>query len=65
MTWDELVAEWKQLQGKIQAEWGRLTSDDLAAVEGQRDRLVGKVQERYSVTKEEAQRQVDAWMDQL
>lgn len=65
MTWNELLADWKQLQGKIQAEWGRLTSDDLAAVEGHRERLVGKIQERYELEKAEAERKLDDWLSQL
>lgn len=65
MTWTELLADWKQFKGKIQAEWGRLTSDDLAAVEGQRERLVGKIQERYELDKAEAERKLDDWLRQL
>ena len=65
MTWDEFLANWQQVKGKLQAEWSRITSDDLAAIEGQRDRLVGKIRERYSIGKEEAQRQVDEWIDRL
>lgn len=65
MTWTELLADWKQFKGKIQAEWGRLTSDDLAAVEGQRERLVGKIQERYELDNAEAERKLDDWLRQL
>lgn len=65
MTFDELLANWQRLKGKAQAEWGRLTSDDLAAVEGQRERLIGKVRERYALSKEEAQKRVDAWLDRI
>jgi len=65
MTWDEFLADWQQVKGKLQAEWNRLTSDDLAAIEGQRERLIGKIRERYSIGKEEAQRRLDAWIDGL
>lgn len=65
MTWDELTARWDQLTGKVQAEWGRLTGDDVASIQGHRDRLVGKLRERYAIGKDEAERRIDAWLDQL
>jgi uncharacterized protein YjbJ (UPF0337 family) len=65
VTWDEFLADWQQVKGKLQAEWNRLTSDDLAAIEGQRERLIGKIRERYAIGKEEAQRRLDAWIDRL
>ncbi len=65
MTWDELTANWQQVQGKLRAEWSRLTNDDLAAIEGQRDRLIGKIRERYAIGKEEAERRLDDWIDRL
>ena len=65
MTWEELTGRWEQLKGQVKTQWGRLTDDDLAEVEGQRDQLVGKVRERYAIAQEEAQRQVDEWLDRL
>ncbi|MEA3641445.1 MAG: CsbD family protein [Lamprobacter sp.] len=59
MNWDEIKGKWNQLQGQAKTRWAKLTDDDLLAVEGQKDKLVGKIQERYGITKEEAERQVD------
>ncbi|MDZ7706304.1 MAG: CsbD family protein [Trueperaceae bacterium] len=61
MNWDQIQGKWKQMMGDVKRHWGKLTDDDLQVVEGNRDRLVGKIQERYGVTKEEAQKQVDDW----
>jgi uncharacterized protein YjbJ (UPF0337 family) len=65
MNWDQIEGNWKQLRGKAQQKWGDLTNDDLDVVEGRRDQLVGKIQERYGVAKEEAERQVDAWVNSV
>ncbi|MFH5802748.1 CsbD family protein [Alienimonas sp. DA493] len=59
MNWDRVAGNWKQLKGKAKTEWGKLTDDDLDVVDGQRDVLIGKVQERYGITRDEAERQVD------
>jgi uncharacterized protein YjbJ (UPF0337 family) len=62
MNWDRIEGNWKQLRGKAQQQWGKLTDDDLTYVEGRRVELVGKIQERYGVAKDEAEKQVDNWM---
>ena len=61
MNWDQIAGNWKVAQGKARAQWGKLTDDDMAVVAGNRDQLIGKVQARYGVSKEEAARQVDDW----
>jgi uncharacterized protein YjbJ (UPF0337 family) len=58
MNWDVIEGKWKQWKGKFRAKWGKLTDDDLAVIQGNRDRLLGKVQERYGIAKDEAERQV-------
>lgn len=58
MNEDRIKGQWKQLSGKIQAKWGKLTNDDLDVAEGNADYLVGKVQERYGIAKDEAEKQV-------
>ena len=65
MNWDQLKGEWKQSRGKMREQWGKLTDDDLEMIAGQRDQLVGRIQERYGIAKEEAQRQADAFVQGL
>lgn len=65
MNRDTIAGNWKQLVGKAKAEWGRLTDDDLAVVAGKRDQLIGRIQERYGVAREEAEHQVKAWESRL
>ena len=61
MNWDQIEGKWKQFTGSAQERWGKLTNDDLQTLTGQKDHLVGKIQERYGVVKEEAERQADEW----
>jgi uncharacterized protein YjbJ (UPF0337 family) len=61
MNWDQIKGKWTQYKGKAKEQWGDLTDDDLTKVEGNRDQLVGKIQEQYGVAKEEAERQIDEW----
>ena len=61
MNWDRIEGNWKQIKGKVKAQWGNLTDDDLDVVAGRRDQLAGKVQERYGIAKDEAERQVASW----
>jgi uncharacterized protein YjbJ (UPF0337 family) len=65
MNWDRIEGNWKQFSGKAQQQWGKLTNDDLDVVEGRRTELVGKIQERYGVGKDEAERQVDCWVKNM
>src|ERR1700751_5393468 len=58
MNSDQIKGNWKQFVGKAKEKWGRLTHDDWQVVEGKRDQLVGKIQERYGITREEAERQL-------
>jgi uncharacterized protein YjbJ (UPF0337 family) len=59
MNWDQLEGKWKQYSGKVKEKWGKLTDDDLDVVRGRRDQLIGKIQERYGIVKQEAEKQVD------
>ena len=61
MNWDVIKGNWNQAKGKVKETWGDLTDDDLSRIEGQRDQLVGRVQERYGIAKDEAERQVSDW----
>ena len=61
MNWDAVKGSWTQLRGRIRMQWGKLTDDQLDVIEGRRDLLLGKLQETYGVTEEEADAQVTAW----
>ena len=59
MNWDQIQGNWRQLKGKIQANWGDLTDDDLDVIDGRREELMGKLQKAYGIGRDEAERQVD------
>jgi uncharacterized protein YjbJ (UPF0337 family) len=59
MNWDQIEGNWKQLKGKVKEKWADLTDDDLTAVQGRRDQLAGKLQERYGYAKERIERELD------
>ena len=58
METDTIKGQWKQLKGKVKEKWGKLTDDDLTQVEGRRDYLIGRIQERYGIAKEKATEEV-------
>jgi uncharacterized protein YjbJ (UPF0337 family) len=62
MNWDQVEGKWKQLKGDVRKQWGKLTDDDLEYMAGSRDNFVGRLQERYGVAREEAQKQADEWL---
>ncbi len=59
MNWDQVQAQWKQLSGKVRSKWGKLTDDDVNFIGGKKDTLVGKLQERYGMMKDDAERAID------
>ena len=61
MSWDRIGGNWKQLTGKAKVQWGKLTDDDLDVIAGKRDQLSGKLQQRYGIAKDEAEKQIVAW----
>jgi uncharacterized protein YjbJ (UPF0337 family) len=61
MNWDQVRGNWMLFKGRVKETWGDLTNDDLDVIQGRRDQLVGRIQERYGVAKEEAERQIAAW----
>ena len=58
MNQDRIAGQWKQLSGKIKSQWGKLTDDDLRQAEGNSEYLAGKIQERYGIEKDVAEKQV-------
>ena len=61
MNGDRIEGNWKQVTGNVKAQWGKLTDDDLTQINGNREILEGKLQERYGYAKDEVKRQVDTW----
>ncbi|MCC7447751.1 MAG: CsbD family protein [Anaerolineae bacterium] len=64
-VWDQIAGGWKQIQGEAKKQWGKLTDDDMMQIKGERDKLAGKIQERYGIAKEDANRQIDEWANKL
>ena len=65
MNWDRVEGDWKQIKGKVQQQWGKLTNDDLDVIEGKRTELAGRLQERYGYAQDEAEKQIDSWMKSI
>jgi len=65
MNWDRIEGNWKQFKGSVRARWGRLTDDEIDIIEGNREKLAGRVQEAYGIARDEAERQVDEWVKRL
>ena len=64
MNWDQIKGGWKQFKGKVKEKWGKLTDDDLTTIAGQRDQLLGKLQQNYGYSKDQAEREVDEFVRQ-
>ncbi len=64
-NWDRIGGMWKQFSGEVKKQWGKLTDDELMEVNGNREILAGKVQERYGIAKEDANKQIDEWAAKL
>jgi uncharacterized protein YjbJ (UPF0337 family) len=63
MNRDTFKGEWNQIKGRVKQQWGRLTDDDLTRIDGDRDVLVGRLQERYGRTREQAQAEFEQWLN--
>lgn len=61
MNWDTVKGNWMQAKGRVKEQWGKLTDDDLTRIEGSCDRLLGKIQERYGLAKDAAERELQQW----
>jgi len=63
--WQQIKGNWNQFQGSVREKWGELTDDEVAETNGEREQLIGKVQEKYGIAREEAREQVDSWADNV
>lgn len=62
MNADVMKGKWLQLKGEVRRQWGKLTDDDLDQIEGNAEKMMGKLQERYGYGRDEAQRELDAFL---
>ena len=65
MNWDRIEGNWLQFKGKAKEQWGKLTNDDMDRLEGKREQLIGRIQESYGLTRDEAEKQVTDWSARL
>jgi uncharacterized protein YjbJ (UPF0337 family) len=63
MDWNRVEGNWKEARGKVKEKWGKLTDDDLTAINGQREQLEGRLQQRYGYAKDQSKKEVDAWFE--
>lgn len=63
MNWNQVEGRWQELKGKAQSKWGELTEDDLDRIQGNREELIGKIKQAYGKTQEEAEEEVDDWLN--
>jgi uncharacterized protein YjbJ (UPF0337 family) len=65
MNWDQVEGKWNQYKGQVKEKWGRLTDDDLDVINGKREQLVGRIQERYGTARLAVEQQVDEFLKVL
>jgi len=63
--WEQIAGKWKQVSGEAKKKWGKLTDDELMQINGNRDILAGKLQEKYGIVQEQAHKQIDDWASKL
>lgn len=65
MDWNQIKGNWNEYKGKAKEKWGNLTDDELDVIAGKRDQLVGRLQQKYGLAKDEAERQADDFANRL
>ena len=65
MNWDQIQGKWTELKGEARAHWGEITDDELAEARGDREQIIGLIQQKYGKAREEAAREVDRWQASL
>jgi len=61
MNWDRVEGNWKTFKGQVQQQWGKLTDDDLDVIAGRREELLGRIQNAYGMSRDDADRQIREW----
>ena len=62
MNWNEVEGKWNQLKGSAREKYGKLTDDDFQVIAGKKDRFIGKLQERYGMAREQAEKDLNSWL---
>ncbi len=65
MNWEHVEAQWEKVKGKFHEKWGHLTNDDLEVIRGKKDRLVGKLRQRYADQKDNIENDVERFIEKL
>ena len=65
MNTDIFKGQWKQLTGEVKKQWGKLTDDQIDQIDGNREKLIGTIQENYGIARDAAEKQVKNWEDQM
>lgn len=65
MDWNQIEGDWKRLKGHVKEKWGQLTDDEIDKINGRREELESKIQERYGIARDKAKKQVDAWFNSI
>jgi uncharacterized protein YjbJ (UPF0337 family) len=61
MNWDRVEGNWKTFKGQVKQQWGKLTDDDLDVIRGRREELLGRLQNAYGMSRDDADRQIREW----
>ncbi len=65
MNWNEVEGKWNQLKGTVREKYGKFTDDDLETIAGKKDQFIGKLQQRYGMSREQAQKDVESYVHGL
>lgn len=65
MNWEKIEGQWLELKGAVREKWGKLTDDDLEVIAGKKDRMLGKLHARYGLAKEDAEKQLDGFIESI
>ena len=65
MNWDRVSGNWRVMRGKVRERWGKLTDDDLDVIDGQYEQLVGRIEHRYGMRRDEIENDVAEWYEMV
>jgi uncharacterized protein YjbJ (UPF0337 family) len=62
MNWDQVQVNWTHFKDKVRSNWTKLTDEDVTRIGGRRNELARRLQARYGFAKNEAEREIEAWI---